>query len=121
MAVTLAAVAASLWLIYRLAAIVPQQEMARQPFAFLKFFFSPLFSFTYILVYYILYRHSVGQLELRWITQAGEMSDVLLSQLSAELPHHCLGRGAGLCAAPLVAGTQESLAAMNLCRTTKNG
>ena len=55
---------------------MPQMEMAPQPSAILKIFFFSLFSFTLILIYLLLYRRHVSELEFRQVTQAGELSDV---------------------------------------------
>ena len=76
LAVTLAAAIANLWLIYRVAPVGPQMEMARQPSAILKIFFFSLFSFTPILIHLLLYRRHVSELEFRQVTQAGELSGV---------------------------------------------
>jgi uncharacterized membrane protein len=73
--VTLATAIANLWIIYRVAPVVPQMEMARQPSAILKIFFFSLFSFTLILVYMLRYRRHVSELEFRRIAQAEGMSD----------------------------------------------
>ena len=75
LAVTLAAAIANLWLIYRVAPVVPQMEMARQPSVILRIFFFSLFSFTLILVYLLRYRRHVSELEFRRIAQAEGMND----------------------------------------------
>ena len=54
----------------------PQMEMARQPAGILAVFFFSLFSFTLILVYLVLYRQHVGQLELQRLRQREDRGDV---------------------------------------------
>ena len=54
----------------------PQMEMARQPSGILRIFFFSLFSFTLMLIYMVLYRHHVAELEFRRNTQTEEASDV---------------------------------------------
>jgi bacteriorhodopsin len=66
----------NLWLIYKVAPVVPEQEMARQPSGIRRIFFFSLFSFTLMLIYMVLYRHHVAELEFRRNTQTEEASDV---------------------------------------------
>jgi heme exporter protein C len=53
----------------------PQMEMAQQPSTILKVFFFSLFSFTLILIYLLLYRRHVANMEFQRLTQKGEVSD----------------------------------------------
>ena len=50
----------------------PQMEMGQQPGAILKVFLFSLFSFTLILIYLLLYRRHVGELEIRQLTEEEE-------------------------------------------------
>jgi len=119
--VTLVAAIANLWLIYSVAPVVPRMEMARQPFAILNIFFFSLFSFTLILIYLLLYRRYVREMDFERLKKAKGLGDAQIPRISAGQHHQRLGYGAGLRTVHLVAGAQASFTAMNLKYTREMG